>query len=372
MKLTSSFLLPLLASTACAASDSARAYIFESQQWPNNAASPPSLSPNEARLVLAQRLGVSRFHDVGSVDANAINHINKFGGQSQLKSLFKDAPKDRAAELVMIVEGVSEETAGSLLDAWSSIKPAFTISNPPSVRTTQKLADDLELQVGGAKKCTLDDAINPFADKCWNGKSKIMHIDLNRQSKDKDFINTSFERLTKFASKAEMNVLVILMPDSRRGSGSYGSYVRPSQKKLSSRQQFEEPMSEFVGHQVQEAPSSNSSYKNNTVIKTTLPVCHASLDSCTSSTNNCSSMGACYKKYTSQSGDCFACRCDADSGRGGSACQKRDISGPFWLIFISSFVLVGLVSWGISMLYSIGDEKLPGVIGAGVSSNKAR
>ncbi|ESZ91047.1 hypothetical protein SBOR_8566 [Sclerotinia borealis F-4128] len=372
MKLSSSFILPLLASTACATSDSARAYIFEGQQWPNNLASPPALSPNEARLVLAQRLGVSQFHDVGSVGSSAIKYINKFGGQ--IKSLFEDAPKNSAAELVMIVEGVLEGTAGSLSDAWSSIQPAFTISNPPSVRTTQKLADDLESQVGEAKKCSFDDAINPFADRCWNGKSKIMHVDLNRQPKNKDFINASFERLTKFASKAEMNVLVILMPESRRGSGSYGSYVRPSQKKLSSRQQFEEPMAEFVDHQAQtqEAPSSNSSHNNNTFIKTTLPVCHASLDSCISSTNNCSSMGACYKKYTSQSGDCFACRCGADSGRGGSACQKSDISGPFWLIFISSLVLVGLVSWGIGMLYSIGDEQLPGVIGAGVSSGKGR
>ncbi|TGO61761.1 hypothetical protein BOTNAR_0124g00130 [Botryotinia narcissicola] len=333
MKLSSSFLLPLLASTVCAASDSALAYILEGQQKPNNLISPPALSPNEARLVLAQRLGVSQFHDVGSVGSEAIKYINKFGGQ--LKSLFNDAPKDRAAELVIIVEGVSEETAGSLLNSLSSIKPAFTISNPPTARTTEKLSNDLELQ-------------------------------------HKEFINTSYERLTKFASKAEMNVIIVLMPESRRGGGSYGSYTRPSQKKLSSRQQFEEPMAEFVDHQVQEAPSSNSSRNNNTVIKTTLPVCHASLDSCIFSTNNCSSMGACYKKYTSQSGECFACRCGRDLGRGGSACQKRDISGPFWLIFISSLVLVGLVSWGIGMLYSIGDEKLPGVIGAGVSSGKTR
>lgn len=200
----------------------------------------------------------------------------------------------------------------------------------------------------------------------------LTEIDGLMLSQNKDFINTSFERLTKFASKAEMNVLVILMPESRRGSGSYGSYARPSQKKLSSRQQFEEPMAEFVDHQVQETAKSSSSHNNNTLIKTTLPVCHASLDSCISSTNNCSSAGACYKKYTSGSADCFACKCEAGSGRGGSACQKRDISGPFWLIFISSLVLVGLVSWGIGMLYSIGDEKLPGVIGAGVSPGKSR
>lgn len=56
---------------------------------------------------------------------------------------------------------------------------------------------------------------------------------------------------------------------------------------------------------------------------------------------------------------------------GGAACQKKDISGPFWLIVGFTVVMIGLVSWAIGMLFSIGEEKLPGVIGAGVSS-KAR
>jgi len=30
--------------------------------------------------------------------------------------------------------------------------------------------------------------------------------------------------------------------------------------------------------------------------------------------------------------------------------------------------MIGLVGWGIGLLFSIGEEKLPGVIGAGVSS----
>ena len=53
---------------------------------------------------------------------------------------------------------------------------------------------------------------------------------------------------------------------------------------------------------------------------------------------------------------------------GGSACHKKDVSGPFWLIAIFSIVMAGLVSWAIALMYSIGEEKLPGVIGAGVSS----
>jgi len=32
--------------------------------------------------------------------------------------------------------------------------------------------------------------------------------------------------------------------------------------------------------------------------------------------------------------------------------------------------MMGLVGWAIGMIFSIGEEKLPGVIGAGVSSNR--
>ncbi|PQE20399.1 arsenate reductase protein [Rutstroemia sp. NJR-2017a BBW] len=361
MKLHASFLLPLLVSTVSAATE-APAYLFQGQKWPSNSGSPPALSPTEARLVLAQRLGISQYHDIGSVKDSAIKHINKFGGQ--LKSLFNDAPKDKAAELVMIVEGVSDDTAGPLLNAWSSIKPAFTISNPPSVSSTQRLAADLEEQLGKAKKCAFHDAINPFANKCWNGKSKIMHVDLSKKSKvqEKESITTSFERLTRFASQSEMNVLIILMPSSRRSSSSYGTYSKPSQKKISSRQHSEEPITEFAEKVTFHATASNST--NHTLNSRVPRFCYASLDACVASTNNCSSSGLCYKK----SSDCFACSCSSGSGRGGAACQKQDISGPFWLITISSIVLVGLVSWGIGMLYSIGDEQLPGVIGAGVSS----
>ncbi|KAM3086107.1 hypothetical protein ACMFMG_000247 [Clarireedia jacksonii] len=357
MKLHASFLLPLLVSTVSAAPE-APAYLFQGQQWPSESGSPPALSPIEARLVLAQRLGISQYHHIGSTKDSTIKYITKFGGQ--IKSLFSDATTDQAAELVLIVEGVSEDTAGPLLSAWSSIQPAFTISNPPSVHSTQRLAADLEEQLGRTKKCAFHDAINPFADKCWNGKSKIMHVDLSKKSKDWESITSSFERLTRFASRSEMNVLVILMPSSRSSSSSYGAYSKPSQKNISSRQHSEEPITEFSEKLDLHTAASNS--PNNTLNIRLPRFCYASFDACVSSTNNCSSSGSCYKK----SNDCFSCDCKNSTG--GAACQKVDVSGPFWLISISSIVLVGLVSWGIGMLYSIGEEQLPGVIGAGVSS----
>ena len=52
---------------------------------------------------------------------------------------------------------------------------------------------------------------------------------------------------------------------------------------------------------------------------------------------------------------------------GGAACQKEDVSSQFWILAGFSVLLMGLVGWAIGMMFSIGNEKLPGVIGAGVA-----
>lgn len=57
---------------------------------------------------------------------------------------------------------------------------------------------------------------------------------------------------------------------------------------------------------------------------------------------------------------------------GGPACNKKDIVMPFWLIGGTSVFLIFVVSWGMGLLYSMGSEELPSVIGAGVSGPKAR
>lgn len=57
---------------------------------------------------------------------------------------------------------------------------------------------------------------------------------------------------------------------------------------------------------------------------------------------------------------------------GGPACQKKDVSIPFWLLAGFTVLLVGVVTWAIGLLYSVGSEELPSVIGAGVSGGKAQ
>jgi hypothetical protein len=55
---------------------------------------------------------------------------------------------------------------------------------------------------------------------------------------------------------------------------------------------------------------------------------------------------------------------------GGNMCQKEDISVQFWLIAGFTVMIVGVVTFAIGLLYSVGEETLPGVIGAGVSRSK--
>jgi hypothetical protein len=193
-----------------------------------------------------------------------------------------------------------------------------------------------------------------------------------------------------------MNTVIVLMPSTTRLSKSskkpYGTYEVPSQVNLGRRQATEEIISESIA--VASSPpimppknfaikASNSS--SNITLKGPQKVCHETIEGCNYATNGCSGNGACFQKY----GGCFTCGCvpqnetyyvgDRDHLKarnttvtyGGPACNKKDVSGPFWLITVFTIVMVGLVSWAIGMMFSIGEEKLPGVIGAGVSS-KAR
>jgi hypothetical protein len=52
---------------------------------------------------------------------------------------------------------------------------------------------------------------------------------------------------------------------------------------------------------------------------------------------------------------------------GGAACQKKDVSGPFFLLIAVTIALVGAITWGVGLLFSVGQEDLPSVIGAGIS-----
>lgn len=118
---------------------------------------------------------------------------------------------------------------------------------------------------------------------------------------------------------------------------------------------------------------------------TLAPVCHASNSSCVETTNNCSGHGSCYLKFgkggEGTTGNCYACKCQQSVIKnsdgttrtvqwGGSACQKKDISSPFFLIAGVSLLAVILAGGAIGSLFSMGSQELPSVISAGVGGPK--
>lgn len=73
----------------------------------------PTISPNDARLLFAQRLGLSEYHSLGDVDQETLELLNVYGGQQ--KSIFDDAPKDGPRRLLLFIDGV-EHPEGTISD----------------------------------------------------------------------------------------------------------------------------------------------------------------------------------------------------------------------------------------------------------------
>lgn len=195
MKLSTSWLLPAFIA-ATSASLEASVYLLQADNLPESS-NPPTLSPEQARLIFAQRLGASKFHNLEDASATTLSYINKFGGEQT--SLFGDVLVNRARELVLIVEGVSSQVAEPLLEAWSTKKPAFFISTPPLADANHKLMDDISKQIssGTTWTCSLEEEVNPFS-HCWGGESKILHYDLSKVCLVKVILNSITNHMIVF------------------------------------------------------------------------------------------------------------------------------------------------------------------------------
>ena len=99
----------LSASAAFVASTVAgEALVYTSESWLRQTpADPPSISPNTARLLFAQRLGLSQYHSLQDTDESTLEILNVYGGNQQ--QIFTQKERSRDAEkLLLVVEGVDE------------------------------------------------------------------------------------------------------------------------------------------------------------------------------------------------------------------------------------------------------------------------
>ena len=103
MKLLEGFLWTALGACSVAA----EALLYTSDMPPASRAGTPSISPNTARLLLAQRLGLSQFHSLEGADESTLDVLNTYGGKQQ--QLFNDEQHARSNDrLLLVVDGVTK------------------------------------------------------------------------------------------------------------------------------------------------------------------------------------------------------------------------------------------------------------------------
>ncbi|CAO2656767.1 Nn.00g055700.m01.CDS01 [Neocucurbitaria sp. VM-36] len=369
----------------------------------------PTVSPETARLILAQRLGLSRFHSIEHADPETIRHINAYGGRQQKLFGVEDADRTRA-HLLLWIEDAEQDEATVIISDGSAQPQDFAISHPPVASDNDRLIQDFISQAQSLpeypdpKKHTYTSSIEIEATLPSDNKPELYneYLSVFRASRSDKFSSEEIAKvlseITNKAAELGFSTTTVIMPApkprSKRAANPWGTYDLPS--KEARRENPEAVLSS--NPEPSSSPNSQVSdledfpvitfAEEKAPVRGILPSCFDTLSACQRQTHNCSSHGECKLLHKGrgsgskqESVDCYGCACvptivREDKGMetkkkvtywGGPACQKKDISVQFWLFVGSGVVLSFLVASGIGMLYSMGSEELPSVIGAGVS-----
>ncbi|KAL6711896.1 hypothetical protein ACN47E_002939 [Coniothyrium glycines] len=375
----------------------------------------PSVSPETARLIIAQRLGLSRYHSVEHADAEAIRHINAFGGRQQRLFGQDDADKSKAHVLVW-VEDAEQDEATIIVNDGSDRTLDFALDGVPSASDNDQLVRDIISQASSLPAFSDPQQrtyTSSFEIAAVLPDNKIQqyngYLTIWRTSKSdklsREFVADVLGKVNKKAEEEGFSTTIVMMPSSasrsKRGGNLWGAYATPAQE--ARRENPEALLSlNVVPSSSPKPPVSDledfpiiAQAASKGPVRGILPSCFESLSACQKTTNNCSSHGECKllhkgrgKGSNQESLDCYGCACTPtiqhvgeDKGMeskrkvtywGGPACQKKDISVQFWLFVGIGIILSFLVAGAIGMLFSMGSEELPSVIGAGVSGPVAR
>ncbi|EKV04970.1 putative endoplasmic reticulum membrane protein [Penicillium digitatum] len=370
-----------------------------------------TLSEDEARLVLELRLKSSVATVLGMVDADTVNHLNQFA-QDDL-ALFGGATGGAAPKKsILILEGIDQEVALVMQKAQPTHIYIPQISSPfVGVDLVESFVESSPTAKGhrgqictyfndasraasstsqSPKEClsrdpmfadgsdllfrdslTLVDSVEFWLCKDYNDSA--VKLSFKNASGNSLLRNKLLERLllhlAQISSTNNREITTVVLPPG----------VKPERISRRGAMQSSTP--------VTQQNTFRRSTQNFALRSTLAPVCHASNSSCAESTNDCSGHGSCYLKYGSgvegTTGNCYACQCkqsfvqNSDGTTitvqwGGSACQKTDISSPFFLVAGVSLFAIALAGCAIGMLFSMGSQELPSVISAGVGGPKSQ
>ncbi|CAH0029695.1 unnamed protein product [Clonostachys rhizophaga] len=391
MKLTLG-LVAALAGCAAAAQQAAEVYILPGA---SQSSTVPSVSRSLARLILLQRLapagkGPSTAEIPNGSDAeNVVSLISKFGKEPV--SLFGQGETLAPSQLVVMVEGLNDDQIKTLGRSFKS-GPSFTIPDPPSAHANEKLISNDVYNVGVTNdhKCSIKKLSNPFDKNCWSGKSAVAKYNVQKDPSVVGDLSRLASHFARLATSGEMETTIVLFHASTANS-NVNQWSEKFQE-LRRRQAAEEVVSVFEVDVEVDLPSSvGESDAKMTIFSSPskVPTCFTSKEACLSGTNKCSGYGECLNRWAEPDGSdeqsgsdgkgrvCYACHCSKRREKSGGVtqmagptCSKQDVSVPFWLFAGFTLLMVGILTFAIGILFSVGEEKLPGVLGAGVSKSK--
>ncbi len=88
-------------------------YTFD-RKSPQPEPTPQTASPETARLIIAQRLDLSQYHSLSSIDDLTLQQLNAFGGEPA--RFFGDEDATTPAKLLVLIDGVQEPEGISLCE----------------------------------------------------------------------------------------------------------------------------------------------------------------------------------------------------------------------------------------------------------------
>ncbi|KAI1436898.1 hypothetical protein GGR50DRAFT_179434 [Xylaria sp. CBS 124048] len=377
MKLNS-FLLPALAGVAAADStpQHAEAYMLRHSKHATSS-NPPSIPNSLAEAILVQRLSSpDRPSALGEVPQSldqdeVVSYVNEFGKPT--RSLFDSSDVEEPRQLVIAFSGVAPSQHKQLKAAMPHVPLAFTA---PDLR---------RLPLKANSGCAFGSAINPKgkeSSKCWSGTTQYLQYDATKDHNVIKQLSANLATLKSYANEGLMETTIVFL-DPSASPETEDDKLQRRQLQYQKEKVMAAPSDSSMFVQSGHGSSTNKGFDALAGRPATVPTCFASFNACETATNSCSGHGQCVDRWGKDATDnsCFFCHCaktvDTDSkGReqvfhwGGGMCQKRDISTPFWLFAGVSITLVGTIAFSIGLLFNVGEEKLPGVIGAGVSRSK--
>ncbi|KAJ5246954.1 hypothetical protein N7468_001937 [Penicillium chermesinum] len=382
---------------------------FPSQPHVNGV--PATVSEDFARAVLDLRLKPSLASVLGGIEADIADHLNQFsdtqstlfggsgGVEASRKSLlvFEGLDNDVGSSIRKMQPGnlfvpntsydLVDNLVGSLKDAVQGETCTYERANfkqdTDGIQSLRVCLSKDPLLVGENNLLNSNILASVQSAEVWvehDNMKTVSIISFAPDTNDNGALTgqpfkTALESLVESSTANHHDATAIILTASQNDLRGFNR-VSARDEKSSERSS---PSYQFAAARAQRSAQGLPLHSN------LAPVCHVSNSSCAEATNNCSGHGYCGLKYASvdetTSGNCYICRCQQTEVRnsdgttqkiqwGGPACEKKDISSPFFLIAGASVFVVALISSAIGLLFSMGQQDLPGIISAGVAGSK--